>query len=34
MSGGHFDHQQYRLEDIAVQIEELIRGIVAMMMKL
>jgi len=24
MSGGHFDYQQYRIEDIAVSIDELI----------
>jgi len=26
MSGGHFEYQQYRLEDIATEIEELIRS--------
>lgn len=25
MSGGHFDYQQYRIEDIAVEIDELIK---------
>ena len=26
MSGGHFDYQQYRIEDIAVMIEEVIKS--------
>lgn len=26
MSGGHFDYQQYRIEDIAKSIEELIKS--------
>jgi hypothetical protein len=26
MSGGHFQYQQYRIEDIAVEIDEIIRS--------
>jgi hypothetical protein len=26
MSGGHFDYQQYRIEDIAVEIDEVIKS--------
>jgi len=26
MSGGHFEYQQYRIEDIAAEIEELIKS--------